>query len=224
MTKSNEELMAAAEQEWKEGWKRGPQRTRWTEMPLQAGDAAPDFELLDQNNESVKLSQYWAEKPALIIFWRHYGCSCGLDRAATLKDEYEDYVRAGANVVVIGQGEPGRAAAYAEKYELPPAPVLCDPQYRVYQAFGLVEGKESQLLFDAPEDYQDRKPEAGKALSDERREMGRPMVDNTWLLPGEFVVDTRGEVRLAYRYNYCEDYPDHRVHLAAIREARMAVK
>jgi hypothetical protein len=50
------------------------------------------------------------------------------------------------------------------------------------------------------------------------------MVNNAWLLPGEFVVDTRGEVRLAYRYNYCEDYPDHRVHLAAIREARMAVK
>jgi hypothetical protein len=48
--------------------------------------------------------------------------------------------------------------------------VVCDPEYKVYQAFGLVEGKESQLLFDAPEDYQDRKPEAGKALSDERRE------------------------------------------------------
>ena len=81
-----EEQTTAAEQEWVEGWKRGPKRTRWTELPLQVEDPAPDFELLDSTNKKVKLSQLWGEKPLLILFWRHYGCSCGVDRAERLKN------------------------------------------------------------------------------------------------------------------------------------------
>ena len=60
-------------------------------------------------------------------------------------------------------------------------------------------------------------------LAEERRKLERPLVDNSWLLPGEFVVDRDGVVRLAYRYNYCENFPDPRVLTAAIREARIEV-
>ncbi|MEK6222758.1 MAG: AhpC/TSA family protein [Chloroflexota bacterium] len=219
-----EKLIQAGEDEWKEGWKRGPQHTRWTQIPLQVQDQAPDFDLLDQDGNTVKLSQYWQDKPALIIFWRHYGCGCGIDRAKRLNDELVDYEKAGVNIVVIGQGEPGRAAAYAEKYALPNVPVLCDPAFQVYTAYGLVEGKTSQILFDAPHKFLDRDSQAGLVFAKERKELGRPLVDNAWLLPGEFVVDTHGEIRLAYRYNYCEDFPDHRVHIAAIRESHLAAK
>lgn len=224
MTSELEKQIQAGEQEWKEGWKRGPKRLRWTELPPQVGDQAKDFTLLDSAGKSVNLSDYWQKKPALIIFWRHYGCSCGIDRAARLQKEYDDYITFGANVVVIGQGEPERTAAYALKYELPPLPLLCDPNYEVYTAYGLVEGKPSQLLFDAPDEYQDLDHDAGMSLAESRRADGRPLVDNSWLLPGEFVVDQKGEIRLAYRYNYCEDFPDHRVLLAAIRESNLALK
>jgi hypothetical protein len=44
-------------------------------------------------------------------------------------------------------------------------------------------------------------------------------VDSPWQLPGEFVVDRGGTIRLAYRYQYCEDFPDWLVLAAAIREA-----
>jgi hypothetical protein len=36
-------------------------------------------------------------------------------------------------------------------------------------------------------------------------------------MPGEFVVDGDGIIRLAYRYQYCEDWPDPRVLTAAVR-------
>jgi hypothetical protein len=49
---------------------------------------------------------FWENKPALIIFWRHYGCSCGMERAHYLQQEYDDYIEGGADVVIIGQGEP----------------------------------------------------------------------------------------------------------------------
>ncbi|TFH38046.1 MAG: AhpC/TSA family protein [Anaerolineales bacterium] len=212
----------AAEKEWIEGWKRGPRRLRWDRVPLQVGDQAPDHTLLDTQSNRIPLKSLWKEKPALIIFWRHYGCSCGVDRANRLISEYDAYREAGANIVIIGQGEPERTAAYAKKYHLPAIPILCDPEYQVYESFGLVDGKPSQILFDAPEEYLDLQLEAGLSLAKSRREEGRPLVDNSWLLPGEFVVDAKGEVRLAYRYNYCEDFPDHRVLVAAIREARLA--
>lgn len=215
-----DDQLKAAEQEWMEGWKRGPQRTKWASLPLQIEDPAPNFELLDSTGKLVSLKNFWQDKPALILFWRHYGCGCGMDRAARLEGEYPEYLEAGANVVIIGQGEPERGAAYAEKYNLPPMPVLSDPNYQVYIAFGLLEGKESQILYDAPEKFLDRDIEAGVNLAKTRKEAGRPLVDNSWVLPGEFVIDSKGIVRLAYRYNYCEDFPDHRVLLAAIREAR----
>jgi len=152
------------------------------------------------------------------MFWRHYGCSCGLERASRLQKEYGDYASAGANVVVIGQGEPERAAAYAQKYGLP-CPVLCDPDFRAYEAYGLLEGKPSQIVYDAPEEFLRRDYEAFLQLAEPRREAGRPLVDSPWQLPGEFVVDRAGVIRLAYRYQYCEDFPNPLVLLAAIREA-----
>jgi hypothetical protein len=77
-------------------------------------------------------------------------------------------------------------------------------------------------MFDAPVVFQDRELKAGLELAKSRKEDGRPLVDNSWILPGEFVVNSKGIVLLAYRYNYCEDFPDHRVLLAAIREARLS--
>ena len=214
-----DEQVESGEREWLEGWKRGPQRLRWTRIPLQVGDEAPEFELLDADGQLVTLSSIWRDKPVVILFWRHYGCGCGIERAGMLKKDYEAFVKAGGEALIIGQGEPERAAAYAKKYALPPIRILCDPDFKVYEAYGLVEGKPSQILFDAPNEFLDRDYEAGVGLAKERRDLGRPLVDNSWLLPGEFVIDRGGIVRLAYRYNYCEDFPDYRVLTSAIREA-----
>ena len=55
-----------AEQEWLDYWKRGPTRIRWTKLPLQVGDAAPDFELLDSKGKTVQLRNFWRDGPALL--------------------------------------------------------------------------------------------------------------------------------------------------------------
>ena len=50
--------------------------------------------------------------------------------------------------------------------------------------------------------------------------VGVVIVDSPWQMPGEFVVDASGTIRVAYRYQYCEDFPDPRVLTAALREVR----
>ncbi len=213
-----DQQIADAEKEWMTSWEKGPTRTRWTKVPLQAGDTAPDFELLDSSGKKVKLSSFWNEKPVLILFWRHYGCSCGRDRAARFQEEYAQYLELGANVLVIGQGEPERAIAYAERNKIA-CSVLCDPTFQVYQAYDLLEGKTSQILFDAPDEYLKCDLEAGRSLQESRHGTERASVDSPWQLPGEFVVDKKGVIRLVYRYQYCEDWPNPLVLIAGIKEA-----
>lgn len=213
-----DELLHSAEQEWTAGWLAGPVRIRWTELPVQPGDAAPDVQLLDHEGGVVRLSDSWQAGPALLLFWRQFGCSCGMGRAARLRDELAAYRDTGAEVVIVGQGEPPRAKVYREQQGLP-VRFLCDPERGAYRAYGLLEGKPSQILFDAPDEFLRREASAGEGLQDSRRGTPRALVDDPWQLPGEFVVDTGGEIRLAYRYQYCEDYPDPRVLISAIKEA-----
>jgi peroxiredoxin len=208
----------AAEQEWLDGWKHGPSRLRWNEPPVQIGDLAPNLELADSDGVKVQLRDLWRDQPLMIIFWRHFGCSCGVDRAIRLNREYAEYVATGGQVVVIAQGEPERATAYAKQYEIP-CRILSDPTFSAYIAYGLLEGTPAQILFDAPREVLEREWAAGVKLAEERRAAGRPMVDSPWQLPGEFVIDTHGVIQLAYRYNFCEDWPDHRVFVAALHVA-----
>ena len=206
----HETLFADAEQRWLANWKRGPSRQRWASVPLQVGDNAPDFALLDSTGRPRSVSEFWRGRPALLIFWRHFGCGCGVGRAERLRAEYGQYVDAGANVVVIGQGQPERAAWYKETFAVP-CPIICDPDERTYRAYGLLECS-PWLLLGGP------KPELEyfEELIEKHRAKGRRVADNPFLLPGEFVVDADGRFVLTYRYQYCDNYPDPDSLIAAI--------
>ena len=218
MTETRHDLIQLGEAEFIEAWSRGPEPGTWQDRPVQVGDSAPTSTLLDQSGDQVELSSLWETNPALLLFWRHFGCGCGVERAGLLRDEYSDYVAAGANVVVIGQGEPERAAAYKEEHDIP-CPILCDPNRELYSKYGLREGSPAQILYDAPEEFWDHNRAIGEEFQKQRRAGGRPLVDSPWQLPGEFVVDQSGRIRLDYRYQYCDDFPKPLVLVAAIKGA-----
>jgi peroxiredoxin len=218
-TQTLEQQEQTAEQEWHDTYRRGPARLRWTKLPPQPGDRAPDLELQDMTGRFVHLREFWRERPALLLFWRQYGCGCGIERASRLQQEYQIYRDAGADVVIIGQGEPKRASAYARKYNLPPCPILCDPTFRAYQAYGLLEGTPIQVTYDAPEEIWRGDLAAAMQLAGERHAAGRPFVDDPWQLPGEFVIRPGGVIALAYRYQYCDNFAHPLLLTVAIREA-----
>ncbi len=208
-----QELFEAAEQRWLRNWQQGPTHRRWNSLPLQVGDQAPDFQIRDSSNQLRSLGEFWKDRPALLIFWRHFGCGCGVGRAERLREEYKRLVEAGANIAIIGQGEPERAAWYKEKFMIP-CPILVEPDEKLYQAYGLLECSPWLLLgkpMPGPEYFQN--------LISVHRGKGRPVADNPFLLPGEFVVDTHGRLVLTYRYQYCDNYPDAETLIASIHEA-----
>jgi hypothetical protein len=166
----------------------------------------------------VVLSSLWEQRPLLLLFWRHFGCSCGIDRAVRLREELAGYRAAGGDVAIVGQGEPLRAARYRTLHALE-VPILSDPDQATYRAYGLLQGTPAQVLFDAPDEFLRCELEAGLGMSAARHGTDRASVDDPWQLPGEFVIGTDGVIRLAHRYGWCEDYPDPRIHVAALRDA-----
>jgi peroxiredoxin len=211
------ELETAAEERWLASWLVGPTRIRYEELPPQPGDPAPDPVLRDTSGDRRHLSEFWAHSPALVIFMRHFGCSCLMERWEGLKNDLADFAEAGARVVAICQAEPERARVVAERrhYQFP---VLCDPDLAAYRAFGLLEGQPSQILHDFV--WQPNDEETARTLFLEpRRGTERAVVDSPWQLPGEFVVGADGRIVLAHRYQYCEDFPPRTVILGALHAA-----
>lgn len=206
--------MAAAEEEWLEGWTSGP--TEPEAHGLQKGATAPDLVLPDHNGDPRSLSEFWVDGPALLMFWRHFGCSCGVDRAKRLLDEYPAYEEAGLLPVIVTQGEPSRAAAYRDQHGLP-CPLLSDPHHTAYRAYGVGQWSVERVLFDAPPEYWAHTRELGTEFQDQRRQEGRFLVDDPWRAVAEFVVGSDGLVRLCYAYQHCEDFPDPRVLTTAAR-------
>ena len=212
-----EQLEQEAERRWLAAWLAGPTRIRHDELPVQPGDPAPDVELPDTSGEQRRLSEFWTHGPAVVIFMRHFGCSCLMERWEGLRGELDDYADAGARVVAICQAEPERALAVATRrgYAFP---LLCDPDLTAYRAFGLLEGQPSQILHAFP--WQPGDEETARTLFIEpRRGTERAVVDSPWQLPGEFVIGSDGRIALAHRYQYCEDFPPKTVLVGAIAAA-----
>lgn len=207
----------AAEEEWLAAWLKGPTRTAWTTIPPQIGSPAPDLSLPDTAGRTRRLSEFWSSKPALLLFFRQFGCSCLAERWEKLRDEVTAFEEAGAQLVAITQGEPERAAEVSERRGYP-FTVLCDPKRKSYEAYGLLEGTPAQILHDFAWKPGDR--ETGEKLVNSRRGTERAPVDSPWQLPGEFVVSTKGRLVLTHRYQYCEDFPPKTVMLGAIETAK----
>ena len=209
-------LVAAAESEWLEGWTAGP--TEPEGFGLSRGTAAPDLVLADHNGENRSLSEFWTHQSVLLMFWRHFGCLCGLERAQRLLDEYPAYEAAGLMPVIVTQGEPARAKAYRDQHDLP-GPVLCDPDHLAYRAYGIGQWSVEQVLYGAPDEYWGHPHDLGVAFQNGRRDQGLPPVDDPWRGVAEFVIGPDGLVRLSYVYQHCEDFPDPRVLTTAARIA-----
>jgi peroxiredoxin len=208
-------LVMSAENRWMQGWIAGPTIEG---RPLRRGDSAPDVTLLGTDGSEVQLSSTWSENPALILLWRHLGCGCGRARAKRLIDEIDDYRAEGLEVIVVAPGDPERVGLYAERNRLA-VTTLADSEYAAHKAFGLGHWSVEQVLYDAPAEYCEHGADVGAAFQARRRDEGNNLVDDPWMQSGEFLVDTGGTIRVAYLYNYCEDYPDARVFLTAARLA-----
>ena len=212
-----DELTDEAEQEWIKGLAKGPDPARMRYDGVGIGASAPDLTLPDSTGMNRALSSFWSKRPAYFIFWRHFGCGCGADRADRLQEERDALEELDVKAVPIGMGDPVRAAAYEKQFGIAET-FLCDPERLAYGAYGVPEGNILATSYD-DEDITLGGAEVWQMVVDYKRDKNMRLVDNGWQLMSEFVVDIDGKIRMAYRYQYCDNFPDSRLALSAIKEA-----
>ena len=70
-------------------------------MTVQPGDGAPDFELSDQNGQTVKLSGFRGEKAVALVFYPFTFTSVCEGELCALRDDFSRYEDAGVQVLAI---------------------------------------------------------------------------------------------------------------------------
>lgn len=160
---------------------------------------APDIELTDDAGRPRRLAEFWAERPAAIVFVRHLGCPFCRQEAARLKTDAPRFAVAGAIVVLVTMSSADEAREFRERFGLP-FPVLADPEQRAYDAFQVPRGGVNQIM--GPKTWL-----SGLAAT-LTHGVGTPVGD-VRQLSGAFVVGRGGTIRYAQRAKHGADLPSH---------------
>ena len=101
---------------------------------LRQGDTAPDFALLDQHGDTVRLGNYRGRK-VLVYFYPEADTPGCTTQSCDLRDHRQDLAGIGLDVVGISPDAPEKQLAFDEKYGLG-FPLLADEDHGVSVAWG----------------------------------------------------------------------------------------
>lgn len=118
---------------------------------LAKGTLAPEFQLQNQNGENVALSQYRG-RPVVVYFYPKNETPGCVAEACGFRDQYEDFLEAGAEVIGISSDSVNSHARFAKGRKLP-FQLLSDPGHRTAKAYGvkssmlgLIPGRETFVI------------------------------------------------------------------------------
>jgi peroxiredoxin Q/BCP len=102
---------------------------------LESGTKAPAFELLNQDGETVKLSDF-AGKTVVLYFYPKADTPGCTTQACGIRDRTSEYDAAGAVVLGVSPDEPKALRKFADKYGLP-FTLLSDSEHELAEAYGV---------------------------------------------------------------------------------------
>jgi peroxiredoxin len=181
---------------------------------LNFNQSAPDLALLNTSGEAVQLSSLWAQRPLLLAFTRHFGCTqCKemLDELTAGRDKIE---QAGLGIAVIMQGTPAATAVFGQQFA-PGLLCLSDPQRKSYQAYGLERGNIFQTFLN---------PKVWSALFRSRKKgyavEAPPAGQDAMQMSGTFIISQEGRIELPYYYDNIADHPPLDLLLGGVLSSR----
>lgn len=107
--------------------------------PIGVGERAPDFELLDQNGHSVRLSEEWSKGPVVLFFYPRDATPTCTREVCAFRDAHAVFAEAGAVVLGVSDDPVDSHARFASNQQLPYR-LLSDATGSVRTAFRLRRG------------------------------------------------------------------------------------
>ena len=107
------------------------------------GDPAPDFELVSDSGELIRLSSFRG-KPVVLFFYPRSDTPGCTRQACGIRDAWDEFERRGAVVLGVSSDTQAAQARFKAKYELP-YPVLADPDHVAGEAYGVTKPDSSSF-------------------------------------------------------------------------------
>ncbi len=168
---------------------------------LHFNQPAPDFSLPNVDGKMMQLSNLWEKKPLLLSFTRHFGCTQCKELLDELVKGREKIEKAGLSLAVITQGSVEQTRLFAAEFA-PGLLSLCDPERKVYAAYGLERGTLFQTFLNL---------NVWKALGKARKKGYTidppPPGQDALLMSGAFIISTDGKIQMPYYYDHIADHP-----------------
>jgi peroxiredoxin Q/BCP len=106
---------------------------------LVAGEKAPEFQLPDQNGNTVRLSDFSGRKVILYFYPKDSTSAC-TSQAIAMNERLEEIRSLGAEVVGVSRDTVRSHAKFAANLGLN-FPILADPEYQALNAYGVFREK-----------------------------------------------------------------------------------
>jgi thioredoxin-dependent peroxiredoxin len=101
----------------------------------EVGDKAPQFELANQDGDTVKLADF-AGKNVVLYFYPKADTPGCTTQACGIRDRTSEYDDAGAVVLGVSPDQPKELRKFADKYDLK-FTLLADTEHAVAEAYGV---------------------------------------------------------------------------------------
>jgi len=108
-------------------------------MGLKVGDIIPNFKAKDANGNDFDSQNIIGKKPLIIYFYpkdNTPGCTA---EACSFRDQYEDFIALGAEVIGISRDSVSSHQQFSTKYKLPFI-LLSDTDKKIQNLFGVDSG------------------------------------------------------------------------------------
>jgi len=160
--------------------------------------ALAEARILDADGASFRVGDLWRERPAVIVWLRHFGCVYCREQVKELSAVEPALEAAGIRLVFIGNGTPRAARWFRDKHAAGET-VLTDPELVTYRIIGTRRGVTSTL---GPHTWK----HAIRALrrgARQGRVRGHPFEQGAVL-----VIDRRGTVHYRHVSRSAGDHPE----------------
>ena len=168
------------------------------DLPATPGETEALALARTQTGQSI--AELSAEKPVLLVFLRHAGCTFCREALSDLARDRTRIEAAGNQVALVHMGSPESFATFAASYGLDSLPAVSDPDRVLYRALGLRRGTLGQLLGWRVWLRGARAFFAGHGIG--------ALEGDGLQMPGAFLVH-KGRVTACHRHETAADRPDY---------------